>query len=105
MQRATRIISIKRGNYQQKIFADDTDRRKYLSLLKEESKRYHLIILAYCLMSNHVHFMVILQREDSMRKVFKYTDMKYSQYYNNKMKVSGHLFPLYRKKSAKEKTG
>ena len=26
-----------RGNYRQKIFADDTDRRKYLSLLKEES--------------------------------------------------------------------
>jgi len=36
--------------------------------------------------------MVIPQREDSMAKVFKYTNMKYSQYYNNKMKVSGHLF-------------
>ena len=36
--------------------------------------------------------MVIPQIEDSMRKVFKYTNMKYSQYYNNKMKVSGHLF-------------
>ena len=45
-----------------------------------------------CLMSNHVHFMVLPQREDSMGKVFKYTNMKYSQYYNNKMKVSGHLF-------------
>jgi len=43
-------------------------------------------------MSNHVHFMVIPQREDSMAKVFKYTNMKYSQYYNNKMRVSGHLF-------------
>jgi len=61
-----------RGNYRQKIFADATDRRKYLSLLKEESKRYHLDILAYCLMSNHVHFMVIPQREDSLGKVFKY---------------------------------
>ena len=36
--------------------------------------------------------MVIPQREDSMGKVFKYTNMKYSQYYNNKMRVSGHLF-------------
>ncbi len=36
--------------------------------------------------------MIIPQREDSMGKVFKYTNMKYSQYYNNKMKVSGHLF-------------
>jgi len=36
--------------------------------------------------------MVIPQREDSMRKVFKYTNIKYSQYYNNKMRVRGHLF-------------
>jgi len=99
MPRIARIVAAgyphhitQRGNYQQKIFADDTDRRKYLSLLKEESERYHLIILAYCLMSNHVHFMVLPQREDAMGKVFKYTNMKYSQYYNNKMKVSGHLF-------------
>ena len=90
MPRVARVVAAgyphhitQRGNYRQKIFADDTDRRKYLSLLKEESKRYHLIILAYCLMSNHVHFMVIPQREDSMGKVFKYTNMKYSQYYNN----------------------
>jgi len=43
-------------------------------------------------MSNHVHFIVIPLREDSMGKVFKYTNMKYSKYYNNKIKVSGHLF-------------
>jgi hypothetical protein len=36
--------------------------------------------------------MVLPQREDSMGKVFKYINMKYSQYYNKKMKVSGHLF-------------
>jgi len=99
MPRIARVVAAgyphhitQRGNYQQKIFADDTDRKKYLSLLQEESSRYHLIILAYCLMSNHVHFMAVPQREDSLGKVFKYTNMKYSQYYNNKMRVSGHLF-------------
>ena len=99
MPRIARIVAAgyphhitQRGNYQQKIFSDDADRIKYLSLIKEESSRYHLIILAYCLMSNHVHFMAVPQREDSLGKVFKYTNMKYSQYYNNKMKVSGHLF-------------
>ena len=99
MPRIARVVAAgyphhitQRGNYQQKIFSDDADRIKYLSLLQEESKRYHLIILAYCLMSNHVHFMVIPKNEDSLSKVFKYTNMKYSQYYNNKMRVSGHLF-------------
>ena len=86
MPRIARIVAVRhphhitqRGNYQQKIFADDTDRRKYLSLLKEESSHYHLIILAYCLMSNHVHFMAVPQSEDSLGKVFKYTNMKYSK--------------------------
>jgi putative transposase len=90
MPRIARVVAAgyphritQRGNYQQKIFTDDIDRIKYLSLLKEESSRYHLIILAYCLMSNHVHFMAIPQSEDSMGKVFKHTNMKYSQYYNN----------------------
>jgi len=74
------------------MFANDVDQIKYFSLLKEESSRYHLIILSYCLMSNHVHFMAVPQSKDSLGKVFKYTHMKYSQYYHNKMRVSVHLF-------------
>jgi len=87
MPRIARIVAAgyphhitQRGNYQQKIFTDDTDRRKYLSFLHKESKRYYLDILAYCLMSNHVHFMAVPQSEDSLGEVFKYTNMKYSQY-------------------------
>ena len=79
MPRIARIVAAgyphhitQRGNYRQKIFADDTDRRKYLSLLKEENKRYHLIILAYCLMSNHLHFIAVPEREDCNTQVQKY---------------------------------
>lgn len=99
MPRIGRVVAVEyphhitqRGNYRQKIFADDTDRKKYISLLKDESKRYGLIILAYCLMPNHVHFIGVSKREDSMGKTFKYVNMKYSQYYNRRMKVAGHLF-------------
>ena len=99
MPRIARIIAVgyphhitQRGNYRQKIFSNDADRKKYVSLLKEESKRYKLIILAYCLMANHVHFIGIPEKEDSMANVFKYAHMKYSQYYNKKMRTAGHLF-------------
>jgi len=58
MSRIARIVSAgyqnhiaKRGNHRQNIFADDIDRKRYLSLLKGESKKYHLIILTYCLMT------------------------------------------------------
>ena len=99
MPRIARVVAVgyphhitQRGNYRQRIFSDDTDHKKYISILKEESKRYSLIILAYCLMPNHVHFIGVPEKEDSMAKVFKYAHMKYSQYYNKKMHASGHLF-------------
>lgn len=99
MPRIARVVAAgyphhitQRGNYRQKIFSGNTDRKRYLSFLKDESKRYGLTILAYCLMPNHVHFIGVPEREDSMGKVFKYAHMKYSQYYNKKMRTTGHLF-------------
>jgi putative transposase len=99
MPRIARVVAAgyphhitQRGNYRQGIFSDDADRSKYISFLKEESRRYSLKIMAYCLMPNHVHFVAVPEKEDSMWKVFKYAHMKYSQYYNKKMGVTGHLF-------------
>ncbi len=99
MPRIARVVAegyphhiTQRGNYRQNIFSDDADRKKYLSFLKQEAIRYQLSILTYSLMSNHVHFIVVPEKEDSMSKVFKYAHMKYSQYYNKRMNTSGHLF-------------
>lgn len=99
MPRIARAVAVEyphhitqRGNYRQKIFAADTDYKKYIALLKSEAKRYHLAIAAYCLMPNHVHFIGVPEKEDSLANVFKYVNMKYSQYYNKKMRASGHLF-------------
>lgn len=99
MPRIARVVAAEyphhitqRGNYRQKIFSSDADYKKYIALLRDEAKRYYLTVVAYCLMPNHVHLIGIPQKEDSMGKVFKYVNMKYSQYYNKKMHVSGHLF-------------
>lgn len=99
MPRIARVVAqgyphhiTQRGNYRQKIFSSDTDREKYLSLTDTESKRYGLKILAYCLMPNHVHFIAVPENDDSMGKVFKYANMKYSQAYNKKIGTGGHLF-------------
>jgi len=99
MPRIARVVAVgyphhitQRGNYRQNIFSDDADREKYLSFLKKEADQYHLSILTYSLMTNHVHFIAVPEEEDSMANVFKYAHMKYSQYYNKKMGISGHLF-------------
>ncbi len=81
-----------RGNNRQDIFSDDKDRGKYISYLNDYSKEYKLDILAYCLMTNHVHFIAVPEMEESLAKTFSSTHHRYSQYYNKKMKSSGHLW-------------
>jgi len=49
-------------------------------------------IYAYCLMTNHVHFLAAPLRRDSLAMTFKYTNMRYSSYFNKKNRRSGHLW-------------
>jgi len=81
-----------RGNYRQNIFQDDEDRLRYLSWIDEYSKKYNLSLFAYCLMDNHVHFITIPRKEESLVKVFSITHMRYSQYFNKKKNTSCHLW-------------
>ena len=81
-----------RGNYRQTIFKDDADRRQYLYFIADYSRKFHLDILAYCLMNNHVHFIVIPKNEDSLKDTFRIVHTRYAQYFNNKMRATGHLW-------------
>ncbi len=81
-----------RGNYRQNIFRDDSDRKQYLVFIADYSRKYNLNILAYCLMDNHVHFVVVPKEADSIARTFSIVHTLYSQYYNKKMNVLGHLW-------------
>ncbi len=81
-----------RGNYRQKIFLDDNDRKQYLAFIANYSRKHNLNILAYCLMDNHVHFVVVPKEADSIARTFSVAHTLYSQYYNKKMNVLGHLW-------------
>ena len=81
-----------RGNYRQDVFRGDSDRRRYLELISSYSKKHSLDILCYCLMNNHVHFIVMPSKEDSLAAAFRTAHTLYSQYFNKKMKACGHLW-------------
>jgi putative transposase len=44
-----------RGNRRENVFFTDEDRQVYLQWLKDYAEKYKVDILAYCLMTNHVH--------------------------------------------------
>ncbi len=99
MPRRARIVAVglphhitQRGNFSQPVFENEKDREKYLGWIREYSATYHLSHLAYCLMPNHVHFISVPHREDSLARTFNTAHMRYSQYANWKLKRSGHLW-------------
>jgi len=81
-----------RGNNRQDIFFVDDDRKVYLEILEQQSAKYDLTIMGYCLMSNHIHLIAIPACEDSLAKVIGRTHFIYAQYINRFHKRSGHLW-------------
>ncbi|MFH1562693.1 MAG: transposase [Nitrospirota bacterium] len=81
-----------RGNYQQIVFQSKEDREQYLFWIKEYGEKCGVKIWAYCLMDNHVHFIVVPQSSDSLARTFNQSHMRYSQYFNRRMGQRGHLW-------------
>ena len=81
-----------RGNARQAIFESDTDRLTYLELLHEYCGLYHLSLLGYCLMSNHVHLIVVPRAAQSLAQTLKQTHGRYAAYWNARRYSSGHVW-------------
>ena len=81
-----------RGNRRDDVFFSDEDRQVYLAWLMEYSKKRGLEILAYCLMTNHVHLVAVPKTEKSLQEVFKPLHMRYAQKINREKGWKGHLW-------------
>jgi putative transposase len=81
-----------RGNARQVIFASDGERLIYLALLRQYLSLYELSLLGYCLMSNHVHLVVVPRKADALATALKQTHGRYAMYWNAAHKSSGHVW-------------
>src|SRR6266566_3168322 len=81
-----------RGVRRFNVFRDEADCRSYIKLLRESCRRFGLRICAYCLMSNHVHFVAIPQYKDSLWRTFHRCHGNYAARFNMKYAFSGHLW-------------
>ena len=81
-----------RGNRRCIVFKDDVDRRSYLAMLMEYVQRHGLAIQAYCLMTNHVHFVAVPRQAYSLGLVFRDTNRAYAARFNYRQGESGHLW-------------
>lgn len=80
-----------RGINKQVIFEDEEDNIKFLETLKKYKAISGYKIFAYCLMSNHVHLLLKVEKED-IDLIIKRIASSYVYWYNWKYKRNGHLF-------------
>lgn len=81
-----------RGNHRQQTFYNDQDRKVYLGLLKDHAERYELRVLGYCLMTNHIHLVVVPETEDSLARALGRTHCRYANYLHARERWQGHLW-------------
>jgi putative transposase len=99
MARISRIIApgyphhvTQRGVRSMDVFYSDDDRNSYLRFLSEEASRFGLEILAWCLMTNHVHFIAVPLKETSLARAFGEAHRRYTRMKNFAQGVRGYLF-------------
>lgn len=79
------------GNNHQRIFEDREDCRKFLYVLGDSQQTCGFTVLAYCLMSNHIHLLV-RPAKIALGNVFMGFGARYVRWYNEKYGRTGHLF-------------
>ncbi len=60
-----------RGNRRMKTFFSSDDYQAYLDLIARYKNEAGVTIWAYCLMPNHVHFVVVPEHEESLAALFR----------------------------------
>ena len=83
---------IQRGNNKQKIFKKGKDYEKILSIIKEYSRRYAFQLYNYCLMPNHLHLLLKIDKKEHLAKLMQGILQTYRFYYKRKHKYIGYLY-------------
>ncbi len=81
-----------RGSRRQLTFFNDTDYSAYLDLLADQLPKADTAVLAYCLMPNHVHLILVPHSKDSLATLLRRTHARYARRVNRIHDWQGHLW-------------
>jgi REP element-mobilizing transposase RayT len=80
-----------RGNERGLIFKDDSDRREFLSILKESLEKYKVLLHGYVLMENHFH-LNLHTPQGNLNRFAQRFNTAYTVYFNRRYNRTGHLY-------------
>ena len=81
-----------RGSRRLRTFFRDSDYQSYIKLISKAKESADAEIWAYCLMPNHVHFVVVPHKEDSLAALFSNAHRRYARRINKRNNWQGHLW-------------
>jgi putative transposase len=81
-----------RGNRRERVFFTEGDRNVYLEWLREYATRNGVGVLAYCLMTNHVHLVVVPATKDGLHRTLRPLHTRYAQRINRSRNWKGHIW-------------
>lgn len=82
---------ILKGAGNQVIFEDDADYEAFLQMLGRAREKYSLSVLAWCLMSNHVHLLVE-DPKGELSSFMHFVMTTYARHFNDRWGHVGHVF-------------
>lgn len=74
------------------IFNTDIDKKEYLKIMKNTETQYDVEIISYCIMDNHVHLLVRIEKTDDLSKFMHKINTLYALYYNKKYDRVGYVY-------------
>lgn len=80
-----------RGNNRQDVFFTDDDRELSLRLLAEQAHLHRVRLVAWCLMTNHIHLVLVPTDPERLENAVGRTHWRYDQAINGVHGRSGHL--------------
>ena len=81
-----------RGNRRLPVFFNDDDRREYIALVADAAKDSGTRCLAWCLIDNHIHLILVPATQDGLRATLGEAHRRYTRMVNFREGWCGHLF-------------
>jgi len=82
---------VQRGNDRRRCFTDRADFRFYLDLWRAKARWYGVNVHAFCLMSNHIHFIVSSPEPAAISCTMKVVGSRYACHFNKRHGRTGTL--------------
>ncbi len=81
-----------RGNNKNIVFKEDRDYLYFLDLILKYKKQHPFNLYHYCLMPNHIHFLIQTKKAADFSVFMKKLDLSYFHYYKKKYGWVGHFW-------------